>query len=209
VNGRGDAHVTWADSVRNKKNSDSHDNVHYALRTHACAHDWKDDFVVLGYYTSARVTLENCSKPVLFHANTHIYGAARYHFCMVEFTEGVGESERKHQCPAKIVGFVKFITPGFPTPCLNDDNNRNGDLLDNSVYAVIHAASKYVSVEKLCREFICPFVLGDPNTCVYIVDIQNISEPLFVFRNYGKSASHHFCSLPYRRWGNFFQHKLK
>ena len=82
-------------------------------------------------------------------------------------------------------------------------------LFDNSVFAIIHAASNYMCLEKLSREFICPFVLGDPTRCVYIVDIQNICEPLFAFRNYGKSGSHYFCSLPYRRWGTYFQQRIK
>jgi hypothetical protein len=208
VHGRGDVDITWSDKLRNKTNSTVHDIVQYALKTHACAHGWKETFAVHGY-TSARITLQGRTEPVLFHANAQVYGSARYHFCMVEFTEGLGESECKHQCPAQILGFVQFITPRFPTPCCSEDSDNNGALLDNSVYAIIHAASKYICLDKLSREFICPFVLGDPTTCVYIVDIQNICEPLFAFRNYGKSGSHYFCSLPYRRWGTYFQQRIK
>ncbi len=146
---------------------------------------------------------------MLFHANAHVYGTARYHFCLVEFTEDFGGSKCTRLCPAQILGFVQFSTPGFSIPGCSEDDHRNGSIEDNSVFAIIHAASDYICLEQLSRDFICPFVLGDPTRCVYIVDIQNICEPLFVFQNYGKSGSQFFCSLPYRRWGTYFQQKIK
>ena len=199
--GRGDYNVTWADKLFR---GDPHATVLYALRTHAIAHNWKDSFLVHGY-TSARITLEGRNKPVLFYAHTEMYGFKRNHFCMVEFSDGDGESRTTQLCPAQIISFVEFITPGFPTPCSSNCCNQ----VDTSVYAIIHTATNYLSLENLSRNFICPFTLGDPKTCVYIVDIQNICEPLFVFRNYGKSGSQFFCSLPYRRWGTYFEQKIK
>jgi len=43
---------------------------------------------------------------------------------------------------------------------------------------------------------------------VYIVNVTAISDPLFVCPNYGREELHFLCCLPYRRWGNYFGHKL-
>jgi hypothetical protein len=156
-------------------------------------------------YTSARITLEEQNKPVLFYAYTEMYGSQRDHFCVVAFSDGNGDSKRTQLCPAQIILFVEFITPGFPTPY----SSNHGNQVNTSIYAIIHTATDYLSWDKLRSNFISPFTLGDPKTCVYIVDIQNIGEPIFVFKNYGKSGNQYFCSLPYRRWGEYFQKRIK
>jgi hypothetical protein len=204
VHGRGDVDITWSDKLRNKTNSTVHDIVQYALKTHACAHGWKETFAVHGY-TSARITLQGRTEPVLFHANAQVYGSARYHFCMVHFSDGNGD---KQHCPARILSFVRFTTKDFPTPNCPIGNENMQERNDDTVYAVIHTASNYLSWEEIANKFICGFSLGDPSTCVYIVDVCSITDPLFVCRNYGKSGQHYLCSLPYRQWGKYFEHRL-
>jgi hypothetical protein len=194
--GRGDVQVTWADRAR-IGNVRPHDIVQFALRTHACANGWTEEFTVL-CYTSVRIILPDREEPTLFHANPSIYGNERYQFCMVHFSDD-SDLETKKYCPARILSFVRFTTKQFPTPDTHDD----------SVYAVIHTAAHYMSWEKLDREFICGFTLGDLKTCVYIVNVRTITDPLFVCRNYGKAANHYFCSLPYRQWGNYFQNRIR
>jgi hypothetical protein len=47
--------------------------------------------------------------------------------------------------------------------------------------------------------------------CVYIVKVEAIHGPLFVFKNNGssgKNANKLFCTLPQRRWGQYFSNKL-
>ena len=190
--GRGDVQVTWADTAHNGK-VHIHDIVHHALRTHAFANEWTDEFTIDGY-TSVRIILPDREEPTLFHANPKVYGNDRYHFCMIHFSDGDGDLGERNYCPARILSFVRFTTKDFPTPDRHD-----------SVYAVIHTASHYLSWEKLDREFICAFTLGDIKTCVYIVDVRTITNPLFVCRNYGKSGNQYLCSLPYQQWGNYFQ----
>ncbi len=68
---------------------------------------------------------------------------------------------------------------------------------------VVHTASDYVSSEQLEKEFVSLFILGDVIVCVYIVKVEAIHGPLFVFKNYGSSgenANKSFCTLPQRRW---------
>jgi hypothetical protein len=75
---------------------------------------------------------------------------------------------------------------------------------DNNLYVVVHTASDYVSSEQTEKEFVSSFILGDVMNCVYIVKVEAIHGPLFVFKNYGSSrinANKLLCTLPQRRWG--------
>ena len=84
--------------------------------------------------------------------------------------------------------------------------------VDNNLYVVVHIASDYVSSEQLEKEFVSSFILGDNMNFVYIVKVESIHGPLFVFKNYGSSgdsATKLFCTLPQRRWGQYFSNKIK
>jgi hypothetical protein len=60
--------------------------------------------------------------------------------------------------------------------------------VDNNLYVVVHTASDYVSSEQLEKEFAPSCILGDVMNCVYIVKVEAIHGPLFVFKNYGSSG---------------------
>jgi hypothetical protein len=73
--------------------------------------------------------------------------------------------------------------------------------VDNNLYVVGHTALDYVSSEQLEKEFVSTFILGDVMNCVYIVKVEAIHGPLFVFKNNGSSgenAKKLFCTLPQR-----------
>jgi len=168
--------------------------VPHAIRTFAMSHKWMTQFVVEGF-TGAHVHVNGQEDTVLFHANPHVYGAERYHFCMVNF---IDDEDNENTCPARILSFVKFTTKEFPSP----------DGEQNALYAIVHTSSEYISWNDLDMSFIKPFSLGNMNRCLYIINVNNISDPLFVCPNYGKDGLHYLCCLPYRRWGNYFKHKL-
>jgi hypothetical protein len=84
--------------------------------------------------------------------------------------------------------------------------------VDNNLYVVVHTASDYVSSEQLETEFLSLFILGDVVNCVYIVKVEVIHGPLFVFNNYGSSgdnATKLFCTLPQSKWGQYFSNKIQ
>ncbi len=84
--------------------------------------------------------------------------------------------------------------------------------VDNNLYVVVHTASDYVSSDKLEKEFVSLLILEDVMSCVYIVKVEAIHGPLFVFKNYGTSgdnAAKLFCTLPQRRWGQYFSNKIQ
>jgi hypothetical protein len=84
--------------------------------------------------------------------------------------------------------------------------------VDNNLCVVIHTASDYVSSERLEKKFVSLFILGDFMNCVYIVKDEAIHGPPLVFKSYGSSrenANKLFCTLPQRRWGQYFSNKIQ
>jgi hypothetical protein len=53
--------------------------------------------------------------------------------------------------------------------------------------------------------------LGNIMSCVYIVKVEAIHGPLFVFKNYGsygENVTKLFCTLQERKWGKYFSGKV-
>jgi len=113
----------------------------------------------------------------------------RYDYAMINFVSDEGVT---NTCPAKILGIVRYnITKGIPIPQfsgneeLSYDTIWDNDTIVNKVYVVVHTASDYVSMDQVQSDFITSFTLGNITECVYIVNIDSILGPLFVFKNYG------------------------
>jgi hypothetical protein len=107
---------------------------------------------------------------------------------------------------------------GIPTPQFTGEKEltlntiQENMAVDNNLYVVVHTASDYVSSEQLKNKVVSSFILGDVMNCVYIVNVEAIHRPLFVFKNYGSSgdnATKLFCTLPQRRWGQYFSNKIQ
>ena len=81
-------------------------------------------------------------------------------------------------------------------------------MIDDTMYAVVHTATSYVSWEEIAHSFVMQFTLVHPKDCVYVVSVQNIMDPLFVFDDYGNDGLNNFCTLPYQRWGAYFRNIL-
>ncbi len=121
--------------------------------------------------------------------------------------------------PARILGFVQYnITLGIPTLQFTGEEElslntiQENMAVDNNLYVVVHTASDCVSSEQMEKEFVSLFILGDVMNCVYIVKVEAIHEPLFVFKNYGSSgenADKLFCTLPQRSWRQYFSNKIQ
>ncbi len=140
----------------------------------------------------------------------------RYDYAMVEFASDDGTIAT---CPAMILGFVQYnITLGIPTPQFTGEEELSLNIMqeimavDNNLYVVVHTASDYVSIEQFEKEVVSLFILGNVMNCVYIVKFKAIHGPLFVFKNCGssgESATKLFCTLPQRRWWQYFSNKIQ
>jgi hypothetical protein len=151
-----------------------------------------------------------------YYANEYMNGQKRYYYAMIKFVSDDGTIAT---CTAMILGFVWYNTTlGIPTPQFTGEEElslntiQENMAVDNNLYVVVHTASDYVSIEQLEKEFVSSFVLGDDMNCLYIAKVEAIHWSLFVFKNYGssgKNANKLFCSLPQRRWGQYFSNKIQ
>jgi hypothetical protein len=106
-----------------------------------------------------------------------------YNWCLVKW---VSNNEQHNTYPGKILGFF---------------SNHN------SVYAVIQSSSDLITMEQLCENFICNFVVEDIQKMV-VVEIEIISNPSCAHKNYGGPLNSYFCVLPRRKWGSYFGEKI-
>ena len=77
----------------------------------------------------------------------------------------------------------------MPTPHLvnnmglDNEEIKGDNIEDKATYVVVHASSKWLSMDALEDEFAASFVLGDVCDCLYIVDVKCMIVPLFVLCN--------------------------
>ncbi len=150
-----------------------------------------DEFKVTGY-TTFKVYDNASDNSVKYYANEYMNCQKRYGYAMIEFVSDDGTIAT---CPAMmILGFVQYsIALGIPTPQFTGEEEltlntiQENMAVDNNLYVVVHTASDYVSSEQLEKKFVSSFILRDVMNCVYIVKVEAIHGPLFVFKNYGSS----------------------
>lgn len=180
--------------------------VIYALQSaYPVANGWLNEFEVEGF-TSAYLRVDDDKHTALFYANPFVYGRERYHFAMVTFTDE--DNDTPNACPARILSFVEF-----PTTCFFNSgahSRRHVECRCQSItqLSLCYSSHRDLSYEKLDEMFTASFILADMKKCVYIVNVDAISNCLYVFRNYGEDGMQYYCALPYRRWGNYFRHKI-
>ncbi len=107
-----------------------------------------------------------------------LYGSKRYHFAMVEFAEDNDNGETNNTCPAKILGFFNYKSKGVPMPDLVEAGHsvmeiKANKMHDDTLYAVVHTSTQYVSSDNLMQNFIAPFTLGDPKQCLCCIHRQH------------------------------------
>jgi len=206
--GTSDDNVTWHDKKKNKMNVFIADLFVFAIRRFGQAHGYNDEFKVTGYTTYINGT-DASEDSIKYYATEYMNGGKRYDYAMIDFVLDDGDTAT---CPAKILGFVRYnITNGVPTPqgAGTDDDHIDG--CDQNIYVVVHTASDYVSLEQLQNDFVSYFTLGNVETCLFIVDIDAIRGPLFVFKNYGADGHEKnklFCALPQSNWGKYFSDRI-
>ena len=215
--GRGYTNVIWKSTDREKLHIGISELMKIAILKFASDNHWTGLFQVTGY-TSYKMKPKGYHESVLFHANEFTHGGEWYDWCMVQFDGDEDEDLEDSVCPAKILGFFKYCGAGIPTPHLITEMGYSHQhiycegLEDETVYAVVHSAVNMLPWYTIEQEFISPFHLGPVDSCVYIIDVDTIVDPLFVIKDYGGKGSNserYFCSLPYEKWGRYFGDKVE
>ena len=222
------ANVQFSTNVIWKKTSSSKTidpTLQYAISQYMAAHVNCSTFRVTGY-TSAKLsnskeTLENydaAPSHSIYRTDTQ---TDRNDWCMI-FTHALGsdvEDERldvwEYVCPARIHGFVRFETPGLPTPSLlqkhGADMISSLQLMDETMYVIVRTPQDFIHWNELEKEFIVPIQLGDLDSCTFILPVSRIVNPLYVFEDHGQSPKDgvsFFASIPARYWAFYLDYKL-
>ena len=113
-----------------------------------------------------------------------------------------------------LLGFIRFDTPGFPTP-MHVESRSNGNILsgrDETLYAVVRCCKEYLNFD---RKFVTEFQLIRGPESVYILPVKNLVGPAAVvpnifndFRMTDESETW-LAILPYRKWGRIFGNSIK
>ena len=183
-----------------------------AIKQFAFDNRYGGGFHIQGF-TSMKLYTCYGDGPVLFHASEYLQGDRWYDYCMARYTDD-GNSDCLS--PGQVLGFFHYINLCIPTPHyttkegLSLDDIQTNRLKDDHMYAVVHSAKKpYINWDRIRNGFVVPFHMGPAQDHIYIIKIENITDALFVFKDYGgKERTKHFCVLPYCQWGQYFSDRV-
>ncbi len=68
-----------------------------------------------------------------------------------------------------------------------------------------------MSWKTIDEKFVVHFQFGRDDQCIYIIDVDAIISPLFVFKNYGglgHDKEKIFCALPQQKWAQYFERHI-
>ena len=212
--------IKWKEPSKDKLQFGVLELFKVTIRKFAMDHGWYGSIFINGY-TTLKLQPTSCEgEYVTFRASTYFRGYPWFDFGMIQFEEDDTPKELTTS-PAMILGFFKYQHGGIPTPhvCLEDTLAGADDVYTNAgqdphMYAVVHCANKYVPWSDVKEQFVVKFCLEDistPDKSLYIVKVENIVRPLFVFKNYGginRDGENYFCTLSQPEWGAYFNQSI-
>ena len=143
--------------------------------------NYRDRFSIIGY-TSCKLHIDK--REEIFRCTSKYSGDGQwYDWCIVEWVD---------------LSNISQTYPGLKFGFINDGMKY---------CAVIQTSNDPMSMEKMTQDFICKFKLPS-NTPTSVVEIESISNPLCVFKNYGGSKTEYFCALPERKWSRYFGDRI-
>ena len=183
----------------------------HAINSWTMSKGFLEEIKVQGYTSIRLVTKEAATtgQSSIFRVSESFRDERRNDWCMIlSHSDEVANEDDfycwDHMCPARLHGIFHFITPGTPTPKLCQQHTvteiQQKRMQDPTLYVVVHAASRYVTWKQLEKDFVVDFKLGDINNTVYILPIERIVDPAFVFHKLGGQMNEFFCVLPKRFW---------
>lgn len=146
--------------------------------------------------------------------NGEIYRAAQWYRGFEWFDWAhVYEPTDGEEMQCRILGFFKYDTPGFPSWKFADHEARSvsdiedEQLIDDTMYMVIHACNDWCSREELESEMCKPLTLAPGDDYIYILPVHCIRGPLAAIPNFGSpnGSLDYISALPYHKWGNIFK----
>ena len=191
-----------------------------ALGNCASADDFNTDISVIGYTEVTFPVDDTELSGVTFRASPNYRGFQWYDWALVKFPASGASRDQSDDdlChrPARVIGFVQYFTPGYPTYNLCKRDNytprhvRDHALTDHDTYVVLDCANEGISKRDLDGNFITPFELEPNDSGLRILPLNVIVEPMVVVTNFrAETKVHYLACLPKRKWGNLFRRRIK
>ena len=216
----------WGDHKKtlNRDQHVLHNDLQHALAIQARKDNFHNIVSIIGY---TEVTFPDNSGEltgVTFRASPNFRGLEWYDWALVKYpgpsgpqtdhgTDDGGEEMVSYR-PAKVLGFVQYMTKGYPTPNLcktmTKDMVWTKKAKDTSIHVVLDCANDDVIKKELDSSFVTPFELNPDDSGMMVLPIECIAEPMIVVTNYrAKNKSHYLACLAKRKWGNVFRQRIK
>ena len=208
--------IIWKNRNRAKKETAIHPLFINALKSFHSIHRTGDEVELTGY-TQVTVSRNNdmVDGKFVLRASENYRGGRWYDFALLDqshLNQHFGNLAEEFTCPCQVLGFVKHHIPGTPTPDLIEDAHRPDAIRDNlmvddDLYAVVHAAEDWMSYRQLRSELVENFSLGDlygQNSTLYITSVDHLVAPLSVLPNIGGTRRSFLAILPCRHWCTIF-----
>ena len=198
---------TWKQKAKIVLGIKLNEHMLHVLSKWAMRQGYKQTYYCTGF-TEIRVHAK--SGDVIYRATESFYGSDWYDWALIR-----DPKYRETTYIAKILGFVRFTTPGFPTPYLVDKLKLAPEHLevdrarDDKLYAVVRASTECYTEEQLASKMITQFKLTDDDSG-FIVPVSHLMMPLLVVRDIGgaNSLGYLHC-LPQNKWSGLFTSLIK
>jgi len=210
----------WADY---KKTNIAGQFQHHPLLQHAIARNieasrFNRDVAIIGY---TEITL----KGTTYHSSPNHRGYSWYDWALINFPKSeVTNSDdsdemlqTEYLCIGKILGFIEFHTPGYPTFRLHKEETHSlgtisgQKMVDNDMYMVVDCSTAFLDREELETNIVTPFeVYSQSSKGIYILPLRCIDGPIGVVKSYSApSTKHYLACQPKHKWPRFFQQRMK
>lgn len=202
--------IAWSSSKKHKSGTSCFNSLLYALSSYARVNNWNESFRVTGF-TSLKKMDQVQLKYVRYRCDPHYRGRIWRDWCNFRYAHK-GNTPHKYQSPAMILGFVRFDTPGFPSPFLKDrfgDGEIPQSATDKCLYAVVRGIDVPDGLN-FEDNFITRVKLVSGKNSIYIQSVSSLVGPVCVIpdiHNIQRNKQDKDSWLviqPRRLWGDLF-----
>ena len=196
--------LRWRNPNRNALKISLEERLFFPLA--ALANDenrWLKPFLFTGWTKLCKNDITQSNHPTTYRAHPDYQGGSWYDLALLHFDK----QTKGTLCAVLILGFVRFDSPGFPTPGHQKKYSKDipGDMMDKNVYVVVQCSSGYQNFD---NEFITRVKPIEGEDSIYAIPLMDLIGPLCcvpnIWNKFNDGDPSWLAILPYRKWGRHF-----
>jgi len=202
--------TVWDNRDKHRQGTGIWNTLKFSLSRYATSNGWTGSFKINGW-TVLKKRDSATGGMVKYRADPWFMGRRWQDWGLIDF-QNVGT------CPGQILGFVRFLTKGFPSPILlktvqngKMNESKMKETVDKRVYIVVRCAEKSLHEMNYGKDFITKFkLLKDKG--IWILPAEALLGPLLVVPDISTNPINTFKQdegqwlivPPMRVWGDWF-----